>query len=83
MIVLAAAAWAGVIRGAPPPSDLERAYGSRRVALVVGIDVYDDPALGNLRFASPPGCLLHHPALSSATASASGDRGYPGGKHAA
>jgi hypothetical protein len=48
-------AWAGargVLTGQPPPEGLDRAYEPRRVALVVGIDSYRDPALGMLRFAA-------------------------------
>jgi hypothetical protein len=36
----------------PPPPDLEEAYAPRRVALLVGLDAYADPALGDLRFAA-------------------------------
>ena len=49
---VALAAPRGVDFGVPPPAGLERAYASRRVALVVGIDAYHDPALGNLAFAA-------------------------------
>lgn len=42
----------GVEVGVAQPAGLDRAYASRRVALVVGIDVYDDPSLGDLRFAA-------------------------------
>jgi len=53
--LLAATALAGT-RGAvsdlPPPPDMEAAYAPRRVALVVGIDSYDDPELGGLRYAA-------------------------------
>jgi len=48
-------AWAGargVVTGLPTPDGLAEAYAPRRVALVVGIDRYDDPALGTLRFAA-------------------------------
>ena len=41
----------GVESGVVAPAGLDRAYASRRVALVIGIDQYDDPALGDLRFA--------------------------------
>ncbi len=49
---LAQAGPRGVVQDAPPPRGLERAYRPRRVALVVGIDTYADPALGNLRYAA-------------------------------
>ena len=49
---VALAAPRGVDFGVPPPAGLERAYASRRVALVVGIDAYHDPALGNLAWAA-------------------------------
>jgi hypothetical protein len=42
----------GVESGLPAPAGLERAYASRRVALVVGIDQYLDPALGDLQYAA-------------------------------
>ncbi|MEQ1566977.1 MAG: caspase family protein [Myxococcota bacterium] len=54
-MIAVAAAWAaprGVESGVAAPAGLDRAYASRRVALVVGIDTYVDPALGNLRFAA-------------------------------
>lgn len=53
-MIWAAVAYAGA-RGvviSPPPRGLEEAYRSRRVALVVGIDQYTDPALGDLAFAA-------------------------------
>lgn len=52
MIALASVALAGVQHGTPPPQGLERAYAPRRVALVVGVDLYEDPALGDLSFAA-------------------------------
>ena len=42
----------GVESGVEAPAGLDRAYASRRVALIVGIDAYDDQALGSLRFAA-------------------------------
>lgn len=42
----------GVVRDLPPPRGLEAAYAPRRVALVVGIDQYTDPALGPLKYAA-------------------------------
>ena len=49
---LALAGARGVVGDLPPPPGMEAAYAPRRVALVVGIDLYDDPALGALRFAA-------------------------------
>ncbi len=49
---LALAGPRGVVKDAPPPRNLERAWRPRRVAMVVGIDTYTDPALGNLKFAA-------------------------------
>jgi hypothetical protein len=42
----------GVETDQAAPAGLERAYASRRVALLVGIDAYRDPALGPLQFAA-------------------------------
>jgi len=42
----------GVVTGLPVPEGLAEAYAPRRVALVVGIDQYDDDTLGTLRFAA-------------------------------
>ncbi len=42
----------GVVVDQPVPANLEEAYEARRVALVVGIDQYVDPALGDLRYAA-------------------------------
>jgi len=42
----------GVVHGAPPPGGREHAWAARRVALVVGIDTYEDPVLGALRYAA-------------------------------
>jgi len=53
LVLLVTAAWAGtrgVHTDTPRPVDLDRAYEPRRVALVVGIDHYTDPALGDLRY---------------------------------
>jgi hypothetical protein len=51
-MIWVAAAMAGVLRDQPPPAGLDGAFAPRRIALVVGIDHYDDPALGDLRFAA-------------------------------
>ncbi len=45
-------AFASLASGIEPPDGFDALYGSRRVALVVGVDVYDDPALGGLRYPS-------------------------------
>src|SRR5688500_8639898 len=54
-LALLAAAWAGA-RGresAPDgPAGLDEAFAPRRVAVLIGVDEYDDPALGPLRFAA-------------------------------
>lgn len=42
----------GVESGVTPPPGLDRAYASRRVALVVGIDRFHDPEVEDLRFAA-------------------------------
>lgn len=42
----------GVVRDVPRPPGLDAAYAPRRVALVVGIDAYTDPALGALTYAA-------------------------------
>jgi uncharacterized caspase-like protein len=42
----------GVVVQQDEPAGLEQAWAPRRVALVVGLDQYEDPALGSLRFAS-------------------------------
>jgi len=42
----------GVVTDLPTPPDLAQAFAPRRVALLVGVDDYDDPSLGNLRFAA-------------------------------
>jgi hypothetical protein len=52
LMVSAAAGPRGVESGVAAPAGLERAYASRRVALVVGIDAYLDPALGDLKYAA-------------------------------
>lgn len=55
LLLLAAAAWAGprgVVSQPVEPEGLEEAWAPKRVAMIVGIDRYDDPALGSLRFAS-------------------------------
>jgi uncharacterized caspase-like protein len=54
-MLLVTAAWAGtrgVHTDTPRPADLDQAYEPRRVALVVGIDRYTDPALGDLRYSA-------------------------------
>lgn len=51
-MILLGTAWAGVLRDQPPPEGLDGAFAPRRIALLVGIDHYDDPALGDLRFAA-------------------------------
>jgi hypothetical protein len=48
--LVSAAALAGVLDAAPPPPPQSAA--PRRIALLVGIDQYDDPELGDLRFAA-------------------------------
>jgi uncharacterized caspase-like protein len=53
LLLLAASAMAGtrgVHTDSPRPADLDGTYAPRRVALVVGIDRYTDPALGDLRY---------------------------------
>ena len=63
----ASAAPRGVESGLDAPDGLERAYASRRVALVVGIDTYKDPALGDLQYAAKDAIdvatVLRDPAL--------------------
>ncbi len=49
---LAVAGPRGLLQDVPSPPDLEEAYAPRRVALLVGLDAYEDPALGDLRFAA-------------------------------
>lgn len=51
MILLAPLALAGVTTTAPPPG-LASARAPRRVALLVGVDTYDDGALPDLKFAA-------------------------------
>jgi len=54
LFLMAAAALAaprGVVTDLPEPADLRRTFAPRRVALVVGVNHYDDPLLGDLRFA--------------------------------
>lgn len=46
------AALAGVVDGATPPAGIGETYGPRRVALLIGIDTYEDPELTGLRFAA-------------------------------
>ena len=50
-MTLAGPAWAGVVRTAPPPG-LARATAPRRVALLIGVDTYEDPKLNSLQFAA-------------------------------
>lgn len=45
-------ATAGSLGTAEEPRDLDRVYEPRRVAVVIGVDGYDDPALTDLRFAA-------------------------------
>jgi uncharacterized caspase-like protein len=52
LVALAFAGARGVVPAASPPRGLANAYASRRVALVVGIDAYTDPALAPLHFAA-------------------------------
>ncbi len=42
----------GVVKDLPTSEALDRAFAPRRVALVVGVNHYDDPLLGNLRYAA-------------------------------
>ncbi|MFH1467058.1 MAG: caspase family protein [Pseudomonadota bacterium] len=42
----------GVVTDLPAPPALAQAFAPRRVALLVGVDDYDDPTLGSLRFAA-------------------------------
>lgn len=42
----------GVVTDLPSPPALAQAFAPRRVALLVGVDDYDDPTLGSLRFAA-------------------------------
>ncbi len=42
----------GVVTDLPEPPDLADTFAPRRVALVVGVNDYRDPLLGNLRFAA-------------------------------
>lgn len=52
LVGVALAGARGVVEDLPPPPGMAEAYAPRRVALVVGIDTYRDPALGSLRFAA-------------------------------
>ncbi len=55
LLLLTAAALAaprGVVTDLPEPQDLARTFAPRRVALVVGVNAYQDPLLGDLRFAA-------------------------------
>jgi hypothetical protein len=65
LALAAAAAFAGVVQTAPP--DLEAVYAPRRVALLVGVQEYADPALQGLRFpakdAADLGAALADPAI--------------------
>jgi len=42
----------GVVSQAEDPQGLDQVWAPRRVALVVGLDSYEDPALGSLQFAA-------------------------------
>ncbi len=46
------AALAGVVDGAAPPDGIGDTYAPRRVALLIGIDTYEDPELAGLRYAA-------------------------------
>ena len=46
------AALAGVVTGTPPPDGIAETYAPRRVALLIGIDTYEDPSLQGLRYAA-------------------------------
>lgn len=68
-ISVAGAGNRGVERAVPPPDNLNEAYAPRRVAMVVGIDTYNDPALGDLRYAAKDaqdvGRVLADPSLGA------------------
>ncbi|GEM_PF-1582853 len=51
----ALAAPRGVVQDAEAPTGLDDAYAARRFALIIGIDDYEDPELGDLRFAAKDG----------------------------
>ena len=70
LLLLSAAVLAaprGVVTDLPEPPQLEATFAPRRVALVVGVDHYDDPLLGNLRYAAKDAtdleAVLSDPAL--------------------
>ncbi len=50
--LLLGSALAGSLGTAEEPRDLDRIYEPRRVAVVIGVDSYEDPALTDLRFAA-------------------------------
>ena len=52
LLASAAAGPRGLVGDPAPPQGLDAALAPKRVAVVVGIDSYDDPALGSLRHAS-------------------------------
>ena len=43
--------WAGSLSGTDAPSQLEQAYKSKRIGVLIGVDHYGDPELDNLAFA--------------------------------
>ena len=53
LLALLSAASAGVTEG--PEADLDAVYAPRRVALLLGVQEYEDPKLQGLRYA----CLLY------------------------
>ena len=65
LLSLAGAAQAGVVKG--EASGLDAVYAPRRVAVLVGVQEYDDPALQGLRFpakdARDLGAALEAPAV--------------------
>jgi hypothetical protein len=46
------AALAGIVTGATPPDGIGETYKPRRVAVLIGIDTYEDPELVGLQFAA-------------------------------
>ena len=65
LLALLSSATAGVTE--PPTADLDAIYAPRRVALLLGIQEYEDPQLQGLRYASKDarelGAVLADPAL--------------------
>jgi uncharacterized caspase-like protein len=51
-LALLAMTWAGGLEAADTSRDLDAVYQPRRVALLIGVDRYEDPALTPLRFAA-------------------------------